>query len=100
MLNNNVRIQIEDILLRLSKGEQVTLKERTYISKKAQEDQSVASLLHTAKINQRNIGNSDKIDSLLRDLKIGSEDPDAIFNSNYNDLGEWFSGAPKWLTRS
>tara|TARA_Y100001968_G_scaffold217938_1_gene200567 strand:+ start:45793 stop:46095 length:303 start_codon:yes stop_codon:yes gene_type:complete len=100
MLPNSSRLKIEDILLRLSRGEQVSLKERIYINEIADKDQTVYSWLKKAKRLQYKKGAYDQIDSLISDLNLGSPDPEDISNPSPEDIGEWFSGAPSWLARS
>tara|TARA_B100001250_G_C19484552_1_gene650201 strand:+ start:247 stop:417 length:171 start_codon:yes stop_codon:yes gene_type:complete len=39
------------------------------------------------------------IDKLIKGLDLGSSDPNSSFNTDQDDLGDWFSGAPTWLGR-
>ena len=100
MFSESSRLKIENILLKISKGGEVSLQERIYINKVADKDQAVYSSLKKAKRLQRKDESYDQIDNLIFDLDLGSPDPDTIFNPSQEDLGEWFSGAPSWLARS
>ena len=99
MLSTSTRLRIQEILERLSMGENVTFQERVYIHKFADRDQSVSSWLKRAKRVQQNRKPNDGIENLLNELDLGIGDPDNNFNPE-DDLGDWFSGAPSWLSRS
>ena len=100
MLSTSSRLRIQNILIRLASNEQVTLKERIYINKFADRDQTVSSWLTKAKQLQQKKETLDPIDNLITDLGIGSTDSDSTYKPNQEDLGDWFSGAPSWLGRS
>ena len=101
MLTTSSRLRIQEILIRLSNGNQVTLEERIYINKYARKNQNVASWLRKATCMQRNLNVSNNpIDELLNGLDLNSDEPDSQFNPDRDDLGEWFSGAPSWVRRS
>ena len=100
MLTTSSRLKIQEILTRLSKGNQVTLEERIYINKYATKNQNVSSWLRKASLMQRNKVISNPIDKLLNGLDLSSDDPHGTYNPEKDDLGEWFSGAPSWLRRS
>ncbi len=92
--------QIKDILSRLSKGEKVTLAERVFIKNAADKDQRVTAWLTKAKRVQKNHKLKDSLDQLINELDLGSAEPDDYVNSNPEDLGNWFLGAPSWVARS
>tara|TARA_Y100001968_G_scaffold277887_1_gene272923 strand:- start:1 stop:303 length:303 start_codon:yes stop_codon:yes gene_type:complete len=100
MLSTSSRLRIQEILIRLSKGKQVTLEERIYINKYAAKNQNVSSWLSKASRIQRNIPVSNPIDELLNELDLSSDEPNSTYNPEQDDLGEWFSGAPSWIRRS
>tara|TARA_Y100001968_G_scaffold121683_2_gene110735 strand:- start:1193 stop:1480 length:288 start_codon:yes stop_codon:yes gene_type:complete len=95
-----VRIRIKNILNRLANSEEVTLQERIYVGKFADKDQTVASWLSKAKQIQKSECPSDPIEAFINDLGIGTSDPHSSFEPDQEDLGDWFSGAPSWITRS
>ena len=100
MLTTSSRLRIQEILTRLSMGNQVTLDERIYINKYATKNQNVSIWLRKAVRIQRNHPISNPIDELLNELDLGSDEPHSSYNPDQDDLGEWFSGAPSWIRRS
>ena len=100
MLTTSTRLRIQEILIRLSRGNQVTLEERIYINKYATKNQNVSSWLRKASRIQRNQAISNPIDELLDGLDLISDEPYSTFNPDRDDLGEWFSGSPSWIRRS
>ena len=100
MLTTSSRLRIQEILTRLSKGNEVTLEERIYINKYATKNQNVSSWLRKASLIQRNQPISNPIDELLNGLDLCSDEPHSTYNPDRDDLGEWFSGAPSWIRRS
>ena len=100
MLTTTSRLRIQEILTRLSMGKQVTLEERIYINKYAEKNQNVSSWLRKASRIQRQEQVTNQIDELLNGLDLSSDESHSTFNPNYEDLGEWFSGAPSWIRRS
>ena len=100
MLTTSSRLRIQEILTRLSIGNQVTLEERIYINKYAAKNQNVSNWIRKASLIQRNQPISNSIDELLNGLDLSSEEPNSTYNPDRDDLGEWFSGAPSWIRRS
>ena len=100
MLTTSSRLRIQEILTRLSLGNQVTLEERIYINKYATKNQNVSSWLRKAILLQRKQPISNPIDELLNGLDLSSDEPNSTYNPDRDDLGEWFSGAPSWIRRS
>ena len=100
MLTTSSRLRIQEILTRLSSGNQVTLEERIYINKYATKNQNVSSWLRKASRIQRQQPISNQIDELLNGLDLSSDEPYATYDSARDDLGQWFSGAPSWIRRS
>jgi len=100
MLTTSSRIRIQEILTRLSKGNQVTLEERIYINKYAAKNQNVSNWLRKASRIQRNQSLTNPIDTLLNGLDLNPDEPYSTYNPDRDDLGEWFSGAPSWIRRS
>ena len=100
MLSTSSRIKIQEILTRIARGNEVTLKERIYINKYASRNQNVSAWLRKASHLQRKGLSCNQIDDLLNGLDLCSSDPHSTYNPNRDDLGEWFSGAPSWVRRS
>ncbi|KGG15124.1 MULTISPECIES: hypothetical protein [unclassified Prochlorococcus] len=91
---------IQEILSRLSKGNGVSLNERIYIQKAADQDQKVSSWLKQAKRLQQANECNDAISKLLNELDLGSTEVNPIHKPSPEELGNWFSGAPSWVARS
>ena len=100
MLTTTSRLRIQEILTRISGGKQVTLEERIYINEYATKNQNVSSWLRKASRIQRQEQITNQIDELLNGLDLSSGEPNASYNPDHDDLGEWFSGAPSWIRRS
>ena len=100
MLSTQSRLRIQEILIRISKGNSVSLEERIYINKFATKNQNVSSWLRKAVLIQRNQPVTNPIDELLNGLNLSSDEPNSTYNPDQDDLGEWFSGAPSWIRRS
>ena len=100
MLTTSARVKIQEILSRITKGNEVTLEERIYLNKYASRNQNVSSWLRKASYHQRNEISSNQIDELINGLDLCPSDPHSTYNPDEDDLGEWFSGAPSWIRRS
>ena len=100
MLTTSARLRIQEILTRISTGNEVTLEERIYINKYASSNQNVSAWLRKASYLQRKQVKSNSTDDLLNGLDLCSPDPHSTYNPDQDDLGEWFSGAPSWVRRS
>ena len=100
MISSETIDNIKGILKRLSNGESVTLDERILIQKASDEDQKVNSWLKRAKRLQAENGSDDSIGKLINDLDLGPLDSESLYKPNPDDLGNWFTGAPSWVSRS
>ena len=100
MFSSTTRLRLKNILKRISNGERVSLKERHYLSKYADQNQTVSNCLRRAQLTQQGASPANTIDHLLKDLDLAPTDPQAPFHPNRDDLGEWFCGAPSWIGRS
>ena len=100
MLSSKSIHYIKKILTRLSSGESVTLEERIYIQKAANEDQKVSSWLKRARRLQDGEEPKSSVDKLINDLDLAKLDADSLYKPNPDDLAHWFSGAPSWVSRS
>ena len=100
MFSKTTRLRLGDILQRIAKGKEVSLKERLYLDRFADQDQNIASCLRRATRLQQNLEATNGIDHLLHQLDLVSPDTQSTYKPQIDDLGEWFSGAPSWLGRS
>tara|TARA_E500000331_G_C16903351_1_gene560066 strand:+ start:353 stop:655 length:303 start_codon:yes stop_codon:yes gene_type:complete len=100
MISSKTIRYIKEVLKRLSSGDSVTLEERIYIQKAADEDQKVSSWLKRARRLQDGEESKSSVDKLINDLDLGPLDSDSLYKPNPDDLGNWFTGAPSWVSRS
>ena len=100
MLSPSSRIRIKEILTRVAKGNEVSLEDRFYVQQLADNDQTINSWLKRARRIQQDDQRPDSIDALLNNLDLCSTEPNSFFKPSQEDLGDWFSGAPSWLSRS
>ena len=100
MISSTTIRYIKEVLKRLSSGDSVTLEERIYIQKAADEDQKVSSWLKRARRLQDGEESKSSVDKLINDLDLGPLDSDSLYKPNPDDLGNWFTGAPSWVSRS
>ncbi len=100
MLSKKKISRIQEILKRLSKGEEVSFAERLYIREQADEDQKVMAWVKKASKLQIGYDSDDLIDEFLTELELGSSDTDCLSKPDPEDLGNWFKGAPSWVARS
>ena len=100
MISSKTIRYIKEVLKRLSNGDSVTLEERIYIQKAADEDQKVSSWLKRARRLQDGEESKSSVDKLINDLDLCPLDSDSLYKPNPDDLGNWFTGAPSWVSRS
>ena len=100
MFSITTRKRLKNILERVSHGKTISLKDRIYLSKHADQNQTVSNCLRKAQLTQQKSTPSNSIDQLLNNLDLYPTDPQSTFNRKEDDLGEWFCGAPSWLGRS
>ena len=100
MLSDSTALRIKEILSRVAKGESISLKERIFIDAFADRDQTVANWVKKAMRIERKVQSSCEIDKLLEALDLDSPYQESTYHPEFTDLGEWFSGAPSWLSRS
>ena len=92
--------QLESILNRIANEKPVSLNERIYIKKLADENQTVANWLKASRKIQQKDRSQNEIDQLIDSLNLGATDPCSEFNPDKEDLGDWFMGCPSWIARS
>ena len=99
MLSSSTSLKVKEILKRIASNQAVKLQERVFVQDLADKDQKVNAWFKRARRLQQQRRN-DGIDDLLNGLDLGQIDQNSIFKQGEDDLGEWFSGAPSWITRS
>ena len=101
LLSTETRRKIHGILKRISLDQEISLEERIYVEKYAQNNSTISLWLKKANSFRRH-GKQSKngINSLLQSLGIDSLDEERHFNPNKDDISDWFGGSPNWLKRS
>ena len=100
MFSISTRLRLKHLLGRIANGEPVSLRQRLFLSKYADQDQTISNCLKRAQLTQQKTIPTNSIDHLLSDLDLVPSDPQSTFHKNEDDLGEWFCGAPSWIVRS
>ena len=100
-LTNQTRLKIKDILKRISKDKQVSLKERIYLEKLAKQNSTIFTWLKQAN-SLRRYGNqnSDGVNGLIQSLGLDGLESENHFDPKNDDIADWFSGSPEWVKRS
>ena len=101
LLNNQKRLKIQEILKRIEQDKSISLEERIYVEKFAQQNSTISLWLKKATSFRRNgLKKDGGIDNLLQSFGIAGLDKENHFNQNEDDISDWFGGAPDWLRRS
>ena len=100
-LTTQTRQRIKDIISRISKDENVSLKERIYIEKLAKHNSTIWTWLKKAN-SLRRYGkqNSDGINGLIQSLGLDGLEVENHFDPKNDDIADWFGGSPDWVRRS
>ena len=100
-LTTQTRQKIKDIISRISKDENVSLKERIYIEKLAKHNSTIWTWLKKANSLRRNgKQNADGINGLIQSLGLDGLEAENHFDPKNDDIADWFSGSPDWVRRS
>lgn len=100
MLTPATRLRLQAILDRIGRDEPVSLRERIYLQKFADRDQTVADWLRQAHRRRTPTLGADGIDCFLDALNLGSGEREAPYRPGEDDIEGWLGGAPGWLRRS
>lgn len=103
MLSTNVRLKVEFICERISKGHEVQLSDMQWIQKWANRNHSVEAMLRKARRAAINGETApDSLDAFMQDMDLGDPDPSTHLNGAQDPttLAEWFSQRRKWFQGS
>ena len=101
LLSNQKRLKIQEIIRRISKDKEVSLKERIYVEKYAKHSSLISFWLKKANsIRRHGWKSKEGIDGFLQSLGIDGLDRENHFNPNNDDISDWFGGSPDWIKRS
>ena len=101
LLSNQKRVKIKGIIKRIVQDQSISLEERIFVEKFAQHNSTISLWLKKANSFRRyGVKNDGGIDNLLQSLGIDALDKENHFNSNEDDISDWFGSAPDWIRRS
>jgi len=103
MLSTNVRLKVEFICQRISKGQEVALSDMQWIQKWANRNHSVESMLRKARrVSINGDAAPDSLDGFMQDLDLGEPDPSEHLQGAQDPttLAEWFTQRRKWFRGS
>ena len=100
-LSNKKRLEIQEIIRRISLDKEVSLKERIYIEKYAKHSSTISLWLKKANsIRRHGIQSESNINGLLQSMGIDGLDKENYFDPKKDDISDWFGGSPDWIRRS
>ena len=100
-LSNQMRLQIQEIIQRISLDEEVSLTERILVEKHAKHSSTVWTWLKKANSLRRYGKKSqESISGLIQSLGLDGLDSENHFDPKNDDIADWFSGSPDWVRRS
>tara|TARA_B100000900_G_scaffold295986_1_gene254555 strand:+ start:588 stop:896 length:309 start_codon:yes stop_codon:yes gene_type:complete len=101
LISNKRRLEIQNIIKRISLDDKVSLTERILVEKYAKHNSTVLSWLKRAVSLRRNgKQNQETINGLIQSLGIDGLESENHFNPQEDDIADWFSGSPEWVRRS
>ena len=101
LLNSQKRLKIQDIVRRISLDKEVSLEDRIFVEKYAKHSSTISLWLKKANsIRRHGEQGQGSINSLLQSLGVDSLDKENHFNSDKDDLSDWFGSSPNWVKRS
>ena len=93
--------EVKRIISKISRNEQIELKERLLIENLASNDPGILNKLNKAQCTRRLEKNDRKdLTNFLGSLALNGTFQDEHFNPSIETIEEWFLNAPKWLRRS
>ena len=101
LLSNQKRVKIKGIIKRIAQDQSISLEERIFVEKFAKHNSTISLWLKKANSFRRyGVKNDGGIDNLLQSLGVDGLDKENHFNSNEDDISDWFGSAPDWIRRS
>ena len=101
MLSTKTRLMLQDILIRLSRNEPVTLEERILVKKHADCNSTVWHWLRKARsIQAKGHLAQESVSGFMQNMNLPGQLSEDHFNGSQDDLGDWFQGSPDWVRRS
>ena len=101
LLSNQKRLKIQEIVKRISLDKEISLQERVYVEKYAKHSSIISLWLKKANsIRRHGVQNEGSINGLIQSLGIEGLDGENHFDSNKDDITDWFGSSPDWIKRS
>jgi len=101
ILSNQKRLQIQEIIQRISLDKKVSLSERILVEKYAKHSSTIWTWLKKANSLRRYGRQSqESINGLIQSLGLDGLESENHFDPNNDDIADWFSGSPDWVRRS
>ena len=93
--------KIQEIIKKISINEEITLQERIFVEKHAQNNSSIwTSLKKANSLRRHGKQNQESINGLIQSLGLDGLESENHFNPNNDDIADWFKGSPEWVRRS
>tara|TARA_B100000700_G_C14992913_1_gene832235 strand:- start:895 stop:1197 length:303 start_codon:yes stop_codon:yes gene_type:complete len=100
MFSISTRKNIQGILLRLSEGKEISLKERIYVENFTGNNSTASNWIRQAFRIQKQRNPKNEIDNFLSSIDLDPAHEDRDGKNYLDDIAAWFSSAPSWLARS
>ena len=101
MFYNKNKTKIDILINRITDGSHMSLEERIFLQKEAENDSSIYYSLKKAQSSLRHKDSQpDYINNLLQSINPDTLNIENHFNPKHENIEDWFMGTPKWLRRS
>ena len=101
MFNQKEYFKTKKILSKIKDGVNVSFNERLYLQNFADQNPEIFFKLKQAQYLRRlKINDQEELTNFMGKLGLDGTCQDEHFNPRRENIGEWFSNAPKWLRRS
>ena len=100
-LSNQIRLQIQEIIQRISLDKEVSLTERIFVEKHAKHSSTIWTWLKKANsLRRHGEQGQESINGLIQSLGLDGLESENHFDPKNDDTADWFSGSPDWVRRS
>ena len=100
-LSNQIRLQIQEIIQRISLDKEVSLTERIFVEKHAKHSSTIWTWLKKANsLRRHGEQGQESINGLIQSLGLDGLENENHFDPKNDDIADWFSGSPDWVRRS
>ena len=100
-LSNQIRLQIQEIIQRISLDKEVSLTERIFVEKHAKHSSTIWTWLKKANsLRRHGEQGQESINGLIQSLGLDGLESENHFDPKNDDIADWFGGSPDWVRRS